>query len=129
MLPDLSQNKIFLKANELTNSFLVTAMVTLIISILFLKRSKMGQKSTKSGEIANITNVSSIGLLFRFLTMMVIGHFFRVLTYPLTSLPGPAKVCLISYQLIIRSSLSEVILYFNSCLLLLACPTWRLVQK
>ena len=70
----------------------------------------MGQKSTKSGEIANITNVSSIGLLFRFLTMMVIGHFFRVLTYPLTSLPGPAKVCLILYQLKIRSTLSEVIL-------------------
>ena len=79
--------------NELANSFLVTAMVTLVISILFLKRSKMGQKSRKPGEIANITNISSIGMLFRFLTMMVVGHFFRVLTYPLTSLPGPARHC------------------------------------
>jgi len=93
VLPDLSQNKIFLRMNELANSFLVTAMVTLIISILFLKRNKMGQKSRKPGEIANMTNISSIGMLFRFLTMMVVGHFFRVLTYPLTSLPGPAKHC------------------------------------
>ena len=79
--------------NELINSFLVTAMVTMIVSALFLKRNKMGQKSRRPGEIANINNISSIGMLTRFLTMMVVGHFFRVLTYPLTSLPGPAKHC------------------------------------
>ena len=79
--------------NELINSFLVTAIVTMIVSILFLKRNQMGPKSKRPGEIANINNISSIGMLTRFLTMMVVGHFFRVLTYPLTSLPGPAKHC------------------------------------
>ena len=60
----------------------------MILSIFFLKRSKVGSRSRKHGEIANITNISAVGITFRYLTMMTIGHLLRSLTYPLTSLPG-----------------------------------------
>ena len=60
----------------------------MILSVFFLKRSKVGSKSKKHGEIANITNISAVGITFRYLTMMTIGHLLRSITYPLTSLPG-----------------------------------------
>jgi len=97
LLPDLSQDtktsRIFLQLNEIIQYFLVFSLISVILSILFLKRSKLGLRSRKHGEIANLTNISAIGILFRYMTMMVLGHLLRSLTYPLTSLPGPAKHC------------------------------------
>jgi len=96
-LPDLSQDtktsKIFRTLNELIQYFLVFSLIAVILSIFFLKRSKVGSRSRKHGEIANITNISAVGITFRYLTMMTIGHLLRSLTYPLTSLPGPATHC------------------------------------
>ena len=57
-------------------------------SVFFLKRSKIGSRSTTNGEIANITNISAVGIIFRYCTMMTLGHLLRAITYPLTSLPG-----------------------------------------
>ena len=79
--------------NEFIQYFLVLALLSVILSVFFLKRSKIGLKSGKHGEIANITNISAVGILFRYLTMMTLGHLMRSITYPLTSLPGPAKHC------------------------------------
>jgi len=97
LLPDLSQDtktsRIFLLLNELIQYFLVFSLISVILSVFFLKRSKLGLKSKKHGEIANLTNISAVGILFRYMTMMVLGHALRSMTYPLTSLPGPAKHC------------------------------------
>ena len=96
LLPDLSQDtktsRIFLQLNEIIQYFLVFSLISVILSILFLKRSKLGLRSRKHGEIANLTNISAIGILFRYMTMMVLGHLLRSLTYPLTSLPGKKPI-------------------------------------
>ena len=92
LLPDLSQDtktsRTFLLLNEAIQYFLIFSLISVILSILFLKRSKLGVRSRKHGEIANLTNISAIGIMFRYMTMMVLGHALRSLTYPLTSLPG-----------------------------------------
>ena len=58
------------------------------LGVFFLKRSKIGSRSTTYGEIANITNISAVGIIFRYCTMMTLGHLFRTITFLLTSLPG-----------------------------------------
>ena len=81
-------SNIFRTLNEFIQYFLVLSLLTVILSVFFLKRSKVGSRSRKHGEIANITNISAVGITFRYLTMMTIGHLLRSITYPLTSLPG-----------------------------------------
>ena len=75
--------------------------------VFFLKRSKIGTRSTIYGEIANITNISVVGIIFRYCTMMTLGHLVRAITYTLTSLPGKFITDVLSMDIINYLDTSE----------------------
>ena len=123
-LPDLSEDTstshIFQVLNELIQYFLVFSLLVLILSIFFLKRSKIGARSRNHGEIANITNISAVGIIFRYLTMLTFGHLIRSITFPLTSLPGKFQIHLESILLEDSSNSSAHVMIYvikSVCLL------------